>query len=86
LVDDYEKAVAEKEEKITELEGVQTALKDAYDERLAEKEEEFDHMKTDNDTYIAQLNEQIKNLDKHLKEQRSSGDLQAKGLQVEYEK
>jgi hypothetical protein len=53
LVDDYEKAVAEKEEKIIELEEVQAALKDAYDERLAEKEEEFDHMKTDNDTYIA---------------------------------
>ena len=53
MVDDYERAAAEKEEKITELEGVQAALKEAYDERLAEKEEEFDHMKTDNETYIA---------------------------------
>jgi hypothetical protein len=52
LVDDYEKAVAEKEEKITQLEEVQAALKEAYDERLAEKEEEFDHMKADNEAYI----------------------------------
>lgn len=41
-------------------------------------------MKTDNETYIAQLNDQIQSLDKHLKEQRSSGDMQAKGLQEEY--
>lgn len=53
MVDDYEKAVTEKEEKIAQLEEVQAALKEAYEDRLAEKEEAFDQMKTDNDSYIA---------------------------------
>lgn len=33
-------------------------------------------MKKDNETYIEQLNEQIAGLQKHLKEQRNSGEEQ----------
>ena len=45
--------MAEKEEKIAQLEEIQAAIKETFEIRLSEKEEQYDQLKKDNEAYIA---------------------------------